>query len=395
MKLSLLPLALGGLTIGITEFVVMGMLPDIAKDINVTIPEAGHFIAAYALGVVVGAPLLVIAGRNMPPKKMLTLLALMLTVFNALSIVAPGYNLLLASRFLSGLPHGAFFGVGAVVASRIADKGKEAQSIAIMFSGLTIANVIGVPLGTWIGHNLSWRYTFVIIAAIGLITTISMIVYMPVLNNQENAPMRTQIAFFGKFKAWLIMFITAIGFGGLFCWISYIAPLLTDISGFDAENIPYIMMLAGLGMVAGNFLGARLTDRFSPAKILLVLLVAMGATLTGVYFLSGNQYVSLVLVFLTGCLAFTLIAPINIITIQTAVGAEMIASAALQAAFNIGNALGAFLGGLPLVMGYSYASPNLIGVAMAMTGAAATLLFIKITPASELAVSVDKPIAMH
>lgn len=395
MKLSLLPLALGGLTIGITEFVVMGMLPDISKDINVTIPEAGHFIAAYALGVVVGAPLLVIAGRNMPPKKMLTLLALMLTAFNALSIVAPGYNLLLASRFLSGLPHGAFFGVGAVVASRIADKGKEAQSIAIMFSGLTIANVIGVPLGTWIGHNLSWRYTFVIIAAIGLITTVSMIMYMPVLNNQENAPMRTQIAFFGKFKSWLIMFITAIGFGGLFCWISYIAPLLTDISGFDAENIPYIMMLAGLGMVAGNFLGARLTDRFSPAKILLVLLIAMGATLTGVYFLSGNQYVSLVLVFLTGCLAFTLIAPINIITIQTAVGAEMIASAALQAAFNIGNALGAFLGGLPLVMGYSYASPNLIGVAMALTGAAATLLFIKITPAGELAVSVDKPIAMH
>lgn len=395
MKLSLLPLALGGLTIGITEFVVMGMLPDIAKDINVTIPEAGHFIAAYALGVVVGAPLLVIAGRNIPPKKMLTILALMLTVFNALSIIAPGYNLLLASRFLSGLPHGAFFGVGAVVASRIADKGKEAQSIAIMFSGLTIANVIGVPLGTWIGHNLSWRYTFVIIAAIGLITTISMMMYMPVLNNEENAPMRTQMAFFGKFKAWLIMFITAIGFGGLFCWISYIAPLLTDISGFDAENIPYIMMLAGLGMVAGNFLGARLTDRFSPAKILLVLLIAMGATLTAVYFLSANQYVSLVLVFLTGCMAFTLIAPINIITIQTAVGAEMIASAALQAAFNIGNALGAFLGGLPLVMGYSYASPNLVGVTMALIGAAATFVFIKITPAGELAISADKPIAMH
>ncbi len=293
------------------------------------------------------------------------------------------------------MPHGAFFGVGAVVASRIADKGKEAQSIAIMFSGLTIANVIGVPLGTWIGHNLSWRYTFVIIAAIGLITTISMMMYMPTLNNEENAPMRTQIAFFSKFKAWLIMFITAIGFGGLFCWISYIAPLLTDISGFDAENVPYIMMLAGLGMVAGNFLGARLTDRFSPAKILLALLIAMGATLTAVYFLSANQYISLVLVFLTGCIAFTLIAPINIITIQTAVGAEMIASAALQASFNIGNALGAFLGGLPLVMGYSYASPNLVGVTMALIGASATALFIKITPASELAVSADKPIAMH
>lgn len=395
MKLSLLPLALGGLTIGITEFVVMGLLPDIAKDINVTIPEAGHLIAAYAIGVVVGAPLLVIAGRNMPPKKMLTILALMLTVFNAVSIIAPGYNLLLASRFLSGLPHGAFFGVGAVVASRLAEKGKEAQSIAIMFTGLTIANVVGVPLGTWIGHNLSWRYTFVIIAAIGLITTMSMIAYMPTLSNEENAPMRQQMAFFSKFKAWLIIFITAIGFGGLFCWISYIAPLLTDISGFDAENIPYIMMLAGLGMVAGNFIGARLTDRFSPAKILLVLLVAMGATLTAVYFFSENQYVSLALVFLTGCIAFTLIAPINIITIQTAVGAEIIASAALQAAFNIGNALGAFLGGLPLVMGYNYASPNIVGVVMALIGAAATLLFIKITPASELAVSKDKSIAMH
>lgn len=264
-----------------------------------------------------------------------------------------------------------------------------------MFTGLTIANVVGVPLGTWIGHNLSWRYTFVIIAAIGLITTMSMIAYMPTLSNEENAPMRQQMAFFSKFKAWLIIFITAIGFGGLFCWISYIAPLLTDISGFDAENIPYIMMLAGLGMVAGNFIGARLTDRFSPAKILLVLLVAMGATLTAVYFFSENQYVSLALVFLTGCIAFTLIAPINIITIQTAVGAEIIASAALQAAFNIGNALGAFLGGLPLVMGYNYASPNIVGVVMALIGAAATLLFIKITPASELAVSKDKSIAMH
>jgi DHA1 family arabinose polymer transporter-like MFS transporter len=395
MKLSLLPLALGGLTIGITEFVMMGLLPDVARDLNVTIPQAGHLIAAYAIGVVVGAPLLVIAGRNMPPKKMLVILSIMLMAFNAISIIAPDYNLLLASRFLSGLPHGAFFGVGAVVASRLADKGKEAQSIAIMFTGLTIANVVGVPLGTWIGHNLSWRYTFVIIAVIGLITAISMALYMPTLSQEKNAPMRQQMAFFSKFKAWLIIFITSIGFGGLFCWISYIAPLLTDISGFDPENIPYIMMLAGLGMVAGNLIGARLTDRFSPAKILVVLLIAMAATLTAVYFLSGNQYVSLALVFLTGCVAFTLIAPINILAIQTAVGAEMIASAALQAAFNIGNALGAFLGGLPLIMGYSYASPNIVGVIMALIGVAATLLFIKITPKSELAVSKDKPVMMH
>ncbi|KGO87117.1 membrane protein [Flavobacterium rivuli WB 3.3-2 = DSM 21788] len=377
MKLSLLPLALGGLTIGITEFVMMGLLPDIAQDLKISIPTAGHLISAYAIGVVVGAPLLVIAGRNYPPKKMLLAMAAMLTVFNALSIIAPGYNLLLVSRFLSGLPHGAFFGVGAVVASRLAVKGKEAQSVAVMFSGLTVANVVGVPLGTYIGHNFTWRYTFVIIAIIGLITFISLIAYLPKIETGKTTNIKTQLTFFSKPQAWLVMFITAIGCGGLFCWISYIAPLLTDISGFDAENVPYILMLAGVGMVAGNLVGARLADKFSPAHTVFAVLIGMGAILTGVYFLSANQYLSLTLVFLTGFTAFALIAPVQMMMIQTAKGAEMIASAAIQASFNIGNALGAFLGGLPIVYGYSYAAPNLVGVGMALIGALATVVFIK------------------
>lgn len=377
MKLSLLPLAMGGLTIGITEFVIMGLLPDIAQDLKITIPAAGHLIAAYAIGVVVGAPLLVIAGRNLPPKKMLIAMAAMLTVFNALSIIAPGYNLLLVSRFLSGLPHGAFFGVGAVVASRLAEKGKEAQSVALMFSGLTIANVVGVPLGTYIGHNFSWRYTFVVIAIIGLLTFISLIMYLPKIDAGKTTNIKTQLGFFGKAQAWLVIFITAIGCGGLFCWISYIAPLLTDVSGFDAEDVPYILMLAGLGMVGGNLVGARLADRFSPSHTVFAILISMGIVLTSVYFLSANPYVSLVLVFLTGFVAFALVAPVQMMMIQTAKGAEMIASAAIQASFNIGNALGAFLGGLPLVYGYSFASPNLVGVAMALLGALVTVIFIK------------------
>ncbi|MCO6147371.1 MFS transporter [Flavobacterium sp. NRK1] len=369
MKLSLLPLALGGLTIGITEFVMMGLLPDIAHDLNISIPQAGHLISAYAMGVVIGAPVLVIAGRNFPPKKMLLAMALMLTVFNALSIIAPGYNLLFASRFLSGLPHGAFFGVGAVVASRLANKGKEAQSIAIMFSGLTIANVIGVPIGTYIGHNFSWRYTFVLITAIGLITLIALLLWMPNLESKKVDSIKQQLKFFGRLDAWLIISIVAIGTGGLFCWISYIAPLLTDISHFSAENVPYILMLAGAGMVVGNFVGGRLADRFSPTTTTLALLIVMAINLLGVYFLSGNQTISLILVFVTGSLSFAVVAPIQMLMIQAAKDAEMIASASLQAGFNIGNALGAFLGGLPLVMGYSYASPNLVGVAMALTGA--------------------------
>jgi len=377
MKLSLLPLALGGLTIGITEFVMMGLLPDIARDLTISIPAAGHLISAYAMGVVVGAPLLVIAGRNYPPKKMLLAMAAMITVFNALSIVAPGYNFMLVSRFLSGLPHGAFFGVGAVVASRLAHKGKEAQSVAVMFSGLTIANVLGVPLGTFIGHNYSWRYTFVVIAVIGLITLISLVVYLPKMQANKSTDIKSQLGFFARPQAWLVIFITAIGSGGLFCWISYIAPLLTNISGFKAGNVPYILMVAGLGMVVGNFSGARLADRFSPSHTVFITLVAMAVTLAGVYFLSANPYISLVLVFFAGFMAFALIAPIQMMMIQTAKGAEMIASAAIQASFNIGNALGAFLGGLPLVWGYSFASPNLVGVAMALTGALATVVFIK------------------
>jgi DHA1 family arabinose polymer transporter-like MFS transporter len=377
MKKSLIALSLGGLTIGITEFVMMGLLPDIASDMKVSIPVAGYLISAYALGVVIGAPLLVIIGRNFPPKKMLLILALMLTVFNALSIIAPTYNFLFASRFLSGLPHGAFFGVGAVVASRLADKGKEAQAISIMFAGLTLANLIGVPIGTYIGHHFIWRYTFVLIAIVGMLTFLFIFLWMPKLEKDGDVNMRTQLLFFKKTEAWLIIGITAIGFGGLFAWISYIAPLLINVSKFSPEDVSYILILAGFGMVVGNFLGGKLADKFLPAPTVLALLFVMVIDLVMVYFLSSNQYISLFFTFLTGAISFSVIAPINMLMIKTAKDAEMIASAALQGSFNIGNALGAFLGGLPLAAGYSYASPNLIGVGMASIGMVITVILMQ------------------
>ncbi|GEP50153.1 MFS transporter AraJ [Flavobacterium noncentrifugens] len=376
MKKSLFALLLGGLTIGITEFVMMGLLPDIAADLKITIPEAGHLISAYAIGVVIGAPTLVILGRNFPPRKMLSVLALMLTVFNSLSIIAPNYEILFLSRLFSGLPHGAFFGVGAVVASRLADKGKEAQAVSIMFSGLTLANLAGVPIGTYIGHHYTWRYTFVLIAFVGLLTLLFLYLWMPNLESKGGESMKTQLRFFKKPEAWLIILITAVGFGGLFAWISYIAPLLTEVSGFSAEAVPYILILAGLGMVVGNFIGGKMADKFSPLTTTITLLLVLALDLTLVFFGSGNQYLSLLLVFMTGCISFAVVAPIQMLMIQTAKGAEIIASAAIQGSFNIGNALGAFLGGLPLVAGYSYASPNLVGVAMSLIGAGITLVFI-------------------
>ncbi|TDD99319.1 MFS transporter [Flavobacterium cellulosilyticum] len=375
MKKSLFSLALGGLTIGITEFVMMGILPDIASDLKISIPVAGHLISAYALGVVIGAPLLVIITRNYPPKRTLLILALLITIFNSLSIIAPNYEFLFGVRLLSGLPHGAFFGVGAVVASRLADKGKEAQAISVMFAGLTIANLVGVPIGTYIGHHFTWRFTFIIVAIAGSLTICSLYFWMPNVEAKAKEAMKTQLLFFKKAEAWLVISITAIGAGGLFCWISYIAPLLTDVSGFDAANVPYIMMLAGLGMVLGNFIGGKLADRFSAEKTIIVLLSIMAFDLLLVFLFSANPYASLVLVFTTGCISFAVAAPIQTLMIQTAVGAEMIASAAIQAAFNTGNALGAFLGGLPLIAGFSYASPNLVGIAMSIFGVAITTVF--------------------
>lgn len=369
MKKSLLTLTLGGLGIGITEFVMMGLLPDIAKDLSITIPQAGHLISAYALGVVIGAPLLIVIAGSYPPKKILIALMIMFTAFNALSAFAPGYHTLFIARLLAGLPHGAFFGVGSVVASKIAEKGKEAQAVSLMFAGLTIANIAGVPLGTYIGHHFLWRYTFVIVVIVGLITLFSLKAWLPTLPATKDRNLKQELEFFKRPEAWLIILMIAIGTGGLFSWYSYIAPLLTEVSAFSADSITYILVLAGLGMFVGNLVGGKLADRFSPANACIVLLLIMAATLVIVHYISGNQVLSLVMTFITGAVAFALASPIQMLMINTAKGSEMLAASVSQASFNIGNALGAFLGGLPLAAGYDYTSPVFVGTLMALTGA--------------------------
>ena len=370
MKRSLYTLTLGGLGIGITEFVMMGLLPDIAKDLAITIPQAGHLIAAYALGVVIGAPLLIVIAGSFPPKKILIALMMMFTAFNALSAFAPDYTTLFIARLLAGLPHGAFFGVGSVVASRLAEKGKEAQAVSLMFAGLTVANIAGVPLGTYIGHHFLWRYTFVIVVIVGLATLISLKYWLPALPATKNRDLKKELSFFKLPQAWIIILMTSIGTGGLFTWYSYIAPLLTDVSGFSPSSITYILILAGLGMFVGNLLGGKLADRFSPAKACIYLLLAMAITLTIVHFISTNQVLSLIMTFITGAVAFALASPIQMLMINTAKGSEMLAASVSQASFNIGNALGAFLGGLPLAAGYDYTSPVVVGTLMALIGAA-------------------------
>jgi DHA1 family arabinose polymer transporter-like MFS transporter len=368
LKKSLFPLMLGGLGIGTTEFVMMGLLPDIATDLHISIPVAGHLISAYALGVVVGAPLLVMLSRNYPPKNILLVLMLIFTVFNTVSAFTPNHITLLMARFFSGLPHGAFFGVGSVVASRLAEKGKQAQAISMMFMGLTIANLVTVPLGTFIGHHFLWRYTFALVGLIGLVTLTFLKLWLPPLPVHSTGNNQSELKLLKNADAWLIILITAIGTGGLFAWISYIAPLMTDVSHFSADNVSWILVLAGFGMVVGNVIGGKLADRVAPVKACGVLLMAMAVTLLGIYALSSNAVISLILTFIAGALSMAIAAPIQILMIRTAKGAEMLGAAVTQAAFNIGNALGAFFGGLPIAAGLGFTYPALAGAVMAVIG---------------------------
>lgn len=364
----IIPLAIGGLGIGTTEFTIMGLLPDIARSLQISIPQAGHLISAYAFGVVVGAPILIGYSVKFPPKKVLIVLMMIFTLFNALSAIAPDYNTMMIIRFLSGLPHGAFFGVGTVVATRLAAKGKEAFYISLMFTGLTVANLAMVPLVTYIGHAFHWRWYFAIVAVIGLFALLFLKLWLPMLETNENTHFMEEMKFLKKKQSWMVLMITAIGFGGLFTWFSYITPLMTIVSGIKENQMAYVMILAGAGMVVGNLVGGYLSDRLSPEKTCVLLLFLMMSSLVGVFFLSEYQNISLVLTFVCGALSMSVAAPINIMMIKAAPKSEMMAAAFMQAGFNCANALGAFLGGIPLENGYSFNYPSLVGVGMTCIG---------------------------
>jgi MFS transporter, DHA1 family, arabinose polymer utilization protein len=368
LKPSLLTLTIGGFSIGMTEFMMMGVLPDVSRTLSISIPSAGHLISIYAIGVVIGAPLMTGIAGKLSPKKVLMALMLMCGLFNALFAISPNYELLMASRLFAGLPHGAFFGMGAVVASRLSEPGREARTVSLMFAGLTVANIIGVPIGTYIGHNFSWRISFLIIAAVAFLAAGSIHRWLPDVKTSASGSFAQSLSAFRKPEPWLIILVSAIGTGGLFAWISYIAPLMTEIAGFSANAITPIMIIAGVGMAVGNFMGGRLADRFSPLNTTGFLLLAMVVSLIIVALVTQYKIPALAMTFVTGLIAFAVISPMQMLMIQAAKGSEMLASSAIQASSNMGNALGAFLGGLPLVAGFGYTSPQYVGAALAFTG---------------------------
>lgn len=368
MPLALLALAVGAFGIGTTEFVMMGLLPNVADDLHISIPTAGHLVSAYALGVVIGAPLLAAVTARLTRRKVLIGLMALFVLGNALSGLAPGYGWLLAARFLSGLPHGAFFGVGAVVATSLVAPERKARSVSLMFLGLTVANIAGVPVATLMGQHLGWRATFFGVSAIGVAAIVSLFLLIP--HDRTHTPadgLKGELAALRSLPVWLALGTTVAGFGALFSAYSYVTPMLTDAAGYADSSVTLLLALFGVGATIGNLVGGRLADHSLRGTLfggLTSLVVVLGLFPA----LMGAEWSAALAVTLLGTAAFITGSPLQLMVMEKASAAPSLASSANQAAFNLANAGGAWIGGLALAAGFGVTSPALAGAALAVLG---------------------------
>ncbi|MET9276155.1 MFS transporter [Kribbella sp. NPDC003557] len=367
MPAALLALAIGAFGIGTTEFVIMGLLPEVATDFGVSIPSAGLLISGYALGVVVGAPLLTAIGSKVSRKTVLIALMGVFIAGNLLSALAPSYGVLMTGRIVAALSHGAFFGVGSVVAASLVPKAKQASAIALMFTGLTVANVLGVPGGTALGQQFGWRSTFWAVTALGVIGLLGIVFMVPRQDTTEGPGLRSELAVFKNLQVWLALAMTALGFAGVFASFTYIAPMMTEVAGFSAGAVTWLLVLFGGGLVVGNLLGGKAADR-SLMPSLYLILTLLAAVLVVFVFTAHAKLPSAVTIALFGAAGFATVAPLQKRVMDKATGAPALASAANIAAFNLGNAAGAYLGGLTIEHGLGYTAPNWVGAALAVTG---------------------------
>lgn len=351
MPLALWALTLSAFAIGTTEFVIVGLIPTLAQDLGVTIPSAGLLVSLYALGVAIGAPLLTALTGRWPRKKLLLALMALFTTGNVLAYLAPGYESLVAARVLTGLAHGVFFSIGSTIATSLVSKDKEASAIALMFTGLTVALVTGVPLGTWIGQLFGWRATFLIVALLGLIALIGSALLVPnQLKQAKAAPLRSQLLVLTEPRLLLVYAMTAVGYGGTFVAFTYLAPILQQVSGFDAGAISLILLVYGLSVAIGNIWGGKLADKLGPVKALSIIFAALALVLLTFTFTAVHPLLAVLTVFIWGGFAFGNVPGLQVYVVQLAgkyrPEAVDVASGLNIAAFNIGIALGAVIGGM-------------------------------------------------
>ncbi|MFI8367888.1 MFS transporter [Streptomyces sp. NPDC085466] len=364
MPLALLALAVGAFGIGTTEFVIMGLLPGIAADYGVSIPTAGLLVTGYALGVVVGAPLLTVLGGRVSRKRMLMVLMSLFVAGNILSALAPSFGMMLTGRVIASLAHGSFFGIGSVVAAGLVAPDRKAGAIATMFTGLTVANIVGVPLGTFIGQAVGWRTTFAVVAALGVVGLLGIARLVPAMPRPEGARLRRELTAFRNPQVLLAMAMTVLGFGGVFAAITYIAPMMTEVAGYSEGAVTWLLVLFGTGMFLGNLIGGRYADR-ALMPLLYVTLGGLAVVLALFTVAAHSKVLAAVAVLLVGALGFATVPPLQKRVLDQAHGAPTLASAVNIGAFNLGNALAAWLGGLVIAGGFGYTSPNWVGAALA------------------------------
>ncbi|MDR7155602.1 DHA1 family inner membrane transport protein [Sphingobium xenophagum] len=372
--LVLFALAVGAFAIGTTEFAAMSLLPFFARDLGIDVPTAGHAISAYALGVVAGAPVIAAFGARLPRRHLLIGLMALFAIGNGLSALSPSYGWMLAFRFLSGVPHGAYFGVAALVAAKLVPIERRTQAIARVMSGLTIATVLGVPVANWMGQALGWRSGFFVVTALAIATMTLVALYAPRDAGDPKASAARELTALAKPQVWLTLLTGAIGFGGLFAVYTYVASTMIEVTGVSEVWVPVILMIFGVGMTIGNLVAAWMADRALNRTVILVLLWSAGA-LALFPLMAGNIWTLSLIIFLIGA-GGGLGTPLQARLMDVSGDAQTLAAALHHSAFNVANALGPWLGGMAIAAGYGLTSTGWIGAALALGGLAVFLLSI-------------------
>jgi MFS transporter, DHA1 family, inner membrane transport protein len=361
-----LALAVGGFGIGTGEFAIMGLLPDVAGDLGISIPRAGHVISAYALGVVIGAPLIAVIAARWPRRRLLLALMACFAAGNFASALAPGYASLIAVRFIAGLPHGAYFGVASLVAASLVAANQRGRAIGRMMLGLTGATLAGVPLATWIGQTFGWRAAFVLVGGIGAVTCALIYRCVPRVGSANGASPVRELSALGRKQVWLTLGVGSVGFGGLFCVLSYIAPTLTQVAGMPDRHVPLVLAVFGVGMILGNLVGSWLADR-SLMPTIGGLLIWNAAVLCLFSVTARHAWMVTVAVLLVGT-GVAIVPALQIRLMDVAEDAQTLAASLNHSAFNIANALGAWLGGIAITAGLGWASTGWLGALLSVTG---------------------------
>lgn len=377
LTLALTALVLGGVGIGITEFVTMGLLPEIAEGIDTTIPRAGHTISAYALGVVVGAPTIAVLGNRLPRRGMLVALMLLFAAGNSLSALASGYELLMLARFVAGIPHGAFFGIASIVAFDIVAPGRGGWAVSRIMLGIPIANVAGVPLATWLGQQAGWRSAYWLVAGIGLLTAALVAVVVPHQPGDKEARVRSELAAFRDSQMWLTLLVGSVGFGGVFAMYSYISPILRNQTGLPADAVPIYLFIYGAGSMVGTIVAGRLVDR-SVLRTLVGSSIATGLSLAAFAWAADSPIPAGIVLALICISVSAFVLALQLRLMEVAGRARTLGAAGNHAALNIANALGAWLGGVVLAAGWGWQAPSLVGAGLSVAGLVILLLSLRV-----------------